>query len=945
MAMEPTGSSGRTTPPPPVITTQVDGEHQRRSVSPNTSGTSVAGHQYPADYHFTPLDRRQITRKTVNLGKTISILTRFATPRITWWFTEVMTNQLKDLKRRADSLAKEGKNDKQKMSKYKKEIVDLRKQLDKLRPKLAQKKSKNIRHFQRLQQRLHKCLEELPELEAAVTSSGTERDIVRQTERQLAQQKDLTESLLKSAIHSGAKCIAGLKKVHKAKKKPENANTAYDIPLGDLTFEDAGRYKITLENVRMAVDQCHANDDGTFTIRVAEYKANCVSDNPKASSAEPVEVVGGFTLTCKPPLSGYLSEILNAPKFKIAGELSDKWKAMLALLEHPREDGSKASIMDYVDIHLSGFSQNLNGGCFDLLTQHGAETLVKILTPVAASQKQDRDNARLTELHNNLALLQKRKLQAELVIVSLTKFVTTLEDDILQAPEAETRTLLQTMKAEVETKVALEIAEKERCQKALDHEQASLRAASLVASDRDAWLESYNNMIKLWFDLRSIQGKVSPEGPREINLKQQRIRLGESGYVDIERMKCSVSRIQMEPGGKLNITMPQATARLCIGSHLSTDKESANLKLGDASLSVDPPLSQMIWDILTLKFPVNASRLYEIRKQFRALTTLPPDSPEQEARSSLKDLLHFKIGYASKLSESGEELVEDQHTPDSAAMAGKVRQLSGADVDQEQIETLLTSNVTMDDGSQRQLMNLLSMALLGLGHVATAEKKQSIKQVAATVAQTAVSPEPEPTRPDTSFAEITQEELEQPDTATDADPDTEDASEDQSVYTDAPTNFAEEQALVDEDLTVDPELEPSVLEVYQSELSDVDGISETSFMTVQDHLEASFEIHSQLTSLFGQLSLFSRWLLGKAEVTLQVVTPIDERGVVKLDTPKIKLRKAGLIRRMMVNRMLKKALKKRSLVLAVDDSSGQKELLLRNPQPVVPAPPPDVTAS
>ena len=139
-----------------------------------------------------------------------------------------------------------------------------------------------------------------------MTTAGSEQQIVRKTEQQLAEQKHYTEGLLKSAIHSGARCIAGLKKVYRAKKKEENAETAYEIPLGNLAFEDAGRYKITLENASIAVDQCHANDDGTFTIRVAEYKAKCVSKNHKDRSADPIDFIGGFTLTCKPPLSEYL---------------------------------------------------------------------------------------------------------------------------------------------------------------------------------------------------------------------------------------------------------------------------------------------------------------------------------------------------------------------------------------------------------------------------------------------------------------------------------------------------------------------------------------------------------------------------------------------------------------------------------------------------------------
>ena len=140
MEMDSTGSSGRATPLPPVSTAPISGEHQQRNVSQNPSDTAVAGHQHPADYHFKPLNRRDVTLKEVSLGKTIDILTRFATQRITKWFTAATNAQLKDLKRHANGLAKDYKHDLQKREKLQKEVREIDQKLEKLRPKISEEK-------------------------------------------------------------------------------------------------------------------------------------------------------------------------------------------------------------------------------------------------------------------------------------------------------------------------------------------------------------------------------------------------------------------------------------------------------------------------------------------------------------------------------------------------------------------------------------------------------------------------------------------------------------------------------------------------------------------------------------------------------------------------------------------------------------------------------------
>lgn len=936
--MEPTGNSGQTRlSPSPVSSATVSGEHQHRDVTHNTQPTAVAGNQHPINFEFTPLERQKVTPLEVRPSKLINMLSLFARPRIIKGFTAELSSRLQDLRRRHKRQVSENKSNLEKREKTRKELLEINKKLGKLRPELEKGRPKDILQFQQLLERKHIRLKLQAELGSAITCAKAEQQIVEQTEQQLEQQKQYTEDLLKSAISAGARCIAGLKKVYKAKREESNAENVYRIDLGDFSFTDVDRYNITLKGCKLAIDQCHQNQDGTFTIRVAEARAKCVSASSRSAPVDPVGIAGSFTMTLKPPLSDYLSDVLTAPKRQIPGEMQAKWKGIQELLKQHRTDGTQVSIMDYIDIEVTGVKQEIDGSFYDLLTKHGAEQLVKVLTPVAICQKEDRDQAALIEINNGIATLQKQQLEYQSTHNLMSEFLPELDNEIALLPEGEPKAVLQTMRTEVQSSIESATTKMQEVENALDFDRKRLEAATAAAQDRDSWLEGYNNMVKLWFDLRAVHNKVSPEAPKEVTLGEQRIRLGESGFVDIENLRMQLSQIQLKPEGGLEIMMPRVTARLGLGRQLQ-DPDYTDMKLEDVSLSLDPPLDEMVWDILTLKIPFNASRIYQIQEQFRTLATALPEGSELPEHPKLKDLIHLNIGKATKVGQGGDQVLDEGHTNNSAALAKKVSDLSGAQVRQGQIEELLGSQLTMDDGSQQQLMNLLSMALLGIGHVATPEKKKSIRQVAETVAQVTSQPSGQHSRPGDDWVEVPLPPTEELLTAeiTPAGEKDEDDIGDNSSYsaTNSSTLEQEQKPLTEDDLLQ----EPTLPEVRREELPGLEGISGNT-----DHGETvSFQMHSQLTSLFGQLSLFKKWLLGKTEATLLVVTSIDERGVVALDTPRIKLRKAGVLRCLLVNRMLKKAIRKRSLKLVVDEADGNKKLRLQRLLPESQQLPPEV---
>ena len=124
---------------------------------------------------------------------------------------------------------------------------------------------------------------------------------------------------------------------------------------------------------------------------------------------------------------------------------------------------------------------------------------------------------------------------------------------------------------------------------------------------------------------------------------------------------------------------------------------------------------------------------------------------------------------------------------------------------------------------------------------------------------------------------------------------------------------------------------PEVVE--QKQVQDLIDLK-ASYVEGDPGKNAVFEANTDLLSLVGQLKGFAKWLVGKdTKDVLTVTTPVDERGVV-LVNPKIRSKKGGFIRRYFVNRMLRKALKERSMKTVIGLSEDQSSLVLKPWQPI-----------
>ncbi|WP_145912484.1 hypothetical protein [Endozoicomonas montiporae] len=916
--------------PPKQGATEADNEsvHQNRKVSVHSdTGRMVPSLKNTHEQHFLPLTHRdKITQpaRRVKPGKMIDFFSSLAMPVVTRGLNEKPRKTLQELKRKKKALKAGYQDDADSLKKVNRQLAKTQKKLTALRTKYKTLKPKEYQSLVRALDDQGNLLTLKSELESAQAHYGTEIDLIKQIETKLRHQRDKTESFLKAAVKSGARLLSGLQQIYTAKADPANQEAVYQIDLGDVTLTDAGYYDVKLEALQARIDRCSMEGDN-FVINVAECSARCQSRSGDSAFEEPVELAGAFSFTIKPPLAAEILDIMKSAPHKVPGKIQKVWAEFKANELNPDTSEPRSKWLDFIDIHIDGVSQKQEtGGCFDLLNQAGGQILLKLLSPVISSTKRHTDDAALSDLQYNIIHHHKEVQRHQQSGQLLGTFATELQQDIQALEAAGQRSdELQALKQRVSSQIDTAAKEEATYHKAESEEESRLAVAQSVARGRDGWLEGFDNMVDVLFSLRGAMLNASEENPSMIDVKPQKIRVGESGYVEVDNLQVQVSDIEMTHGGVLTITVPRASAKMTVGNELQ-NPQSEDMILSGLKLTLNPPLGKLAWELLNLKFPISASHFNELRRQYNVLTSEAPLVGAGPALPALKDLISFQLEKVE--SASGVKIPADEEA-NAAGLADKVSVLAGTEVNEKELQSFLGRFVTMSDGSQREVKSLLSMALLGLGHAAgpSPRNEESIRRLASKIAASNKQgfDEWEVVKDEQEF-EAT-DHLDKPPVTNEAK--TEDALDDDDeneLFEDARSEFSDQDSV-----DAPSQAQPMVTEPEQSEEEKVEALIQKKSRLIEDSAvqERAFEVSTDLRSLMGQLKGFFSFFLGKSSDVLTVTNRVGERGV-----STVRLKKGNFLRRIVVNWMLKKSLKRRAgTIVALSDDHQSLVLKLREP--------------
>ena len=828
--------------------------------------------------HFVPLTHRgcSITQppRKIKPGKMVDFFASLAMPFVTRGLNKKNRKALKELKAKRKALEAQYRDDTSNLKTVEKRLAKIQKKTAALRKKLNTLKPGEYQSLVRARTDQAYLLSLKSELESAQKHYGTETNLINQIETKLRRQRDKTKSFLKEAVKSGARLASGLQQVFTAKSDPANKDAIYQIDLGNAVLTDEGYCDAKLEGMQIRIDRCSMDGDN-FVINVTECSGKCSSKSSDATFGEPVELTGAFTFTIKPPLAGELLDVMNSASRQLPGKIQQSWAAFKDRHLVADMAGNRQGLLDFIDIDFDGVSQkDEEGRYFDLLNRTGGQILLKLLSPILQSTKQHADEAALSDLKYNVMHHRKETQRHEQNGVLLGGLGAELQQDIqaLNAagqPCEELKKLINNIGSQINDAATAQATSG----KAESEEQHRLKIAQSAADGRNGRIEGFDNMINVLFTLRKAILNASEENPSVAGIKPQRIQIGESGFVDVDNLQVQVSDVRMTSDGVLTITAPSALARMTVGSELQ-DSHTEDMNLSGLKLTLSPPLGKLAWEVLNLKFPVSASHFNVLRKQYDALSSESALVGEGPALPTLKDLISFQLEHVE--SASGSRLPEESEL-ETASLAEKVSKVSGAKIDEKELQSFLGQFVEMSDGSQRQVKSLLSMTLLGLGHAASPSPRneESIRRLASKIASGNKS----------GF--------------------------DEWVFVDKDDSGSES----------DPEEAVSEAEAVESLIQ-----RKSTLLKGKTGQERAFDVSTDLRSLIGQIKGLFSFLIGNDSV-VTVSSRIGEREVTG-----IRLKKGNFIRRMLVNWMLKKALKRRvGTIVAL--SEDRQNLVLKPWEP------------
>ncbi|WP_153301759.1 hypothetical protein [Endozoicomonas arenosclerae] len=968
MQTEPTGQSGQVTS---SLTESIrkQGSHNLRQVSEQQDLEKQLTHT-PPETTFQTLKQRGITPKSLS-GGSVSTIANVLTPLALMGMDSSSKKTRKLIKKNLEDSKAGQSRDSKRLNAARKELTKVNSQLVRLRVSLGAMSAKQMQNYQTALKASIGLNREIAELEARDSWSTTRQQLLQKDLEQFNHKTDQTRQLTEAAAYAGAKFIGGLRQVYQSDPSEKASEKVRLMKLGDLKMADQDHYEVSVQDLGVAIETFHRNEDGTVTLHIAECSGRCTALNKNGDVTGPVRLNGGMKVVIKEPLAELVDQLMKCSllklPFRVQGMTEEFDKRAKKVIQDL--NGKKPEMQDYIDFEVSALNiddeetQQVNS----ILSRQGVNIILELLNPVVSSFKGMADDQLQTRMSTQSATLtfeaEKRRNQ----IGRFEEVIHQLEDDIAHVSSDDSHSAL---KAElIKTLEELKQEKQLASTKQNENDEVNKIYKSLIAvndkwrkSDRNEWVEGYTNLANAFLTLRDAESHATEADPVVLKCPMQRIPIGRFAHLDVEGMEAAITGVELDESGNLTISIPEMKGRLLFENDVSGDSRVFPVSLKGGQIRVMSPLGTFIRDTLKLDFPLDVRR---VQKLSAMLSDLWPAEDQTKARSAattkgkdprIDELLQLNFGDVM-LVRDGEEYCSESYEVDPEELAKTSTQLLGGEVKAGSFEEVIGKLFKPETLEFRKLMHFLAMSVLGVQGEQRApdtseivlEPEEDALSVSSSSGDSGVvsdfdsDSELETTHVETlPISEVSVvEELVSIETLLDEPSEVLvepvkvseiTLQEHESIASTVKAPIEKEpEVRVDETATLfEEEAVHVTTEVMEAltveELRSAEGLSDNpSFILDTDNTaKAVFELKTNLDQLFGKLSWFWKFLMGSS-ADLEVMVPKTKRGV-ELGNPIVRLKKAGAIRRFAVNRLLKSAMKKRRVTLAVDYSGEKKRI-------------------
>ncbi|KEQ15057.1 hypothetical protein [Endozoicomonas numazuensis] len=970
MQTEPTGSAGRSnlaSSPANVIKPE-EGSHHHREVS-EKQGLMNSITRTSSESTFQTLKQRGIKPKSLSCGA-VSTIASVLTPMALAGMDVSARKARGSLKKDIDALkAKHSQGIKRKPVAVK-ELSRVNKKLGVLRSSLSgSMSSKQLKEYMELYESADSLHRELIELEATESWYGAQQDLRRSQLDQFDHQTKQMRTLIKEGVHAGAKVIGGLRNVYQPDPDSASKSEVRVMNLGDLKIEDQGHYSVSLQDMSVAIERFQRNEDGSVTLNVAECSAKCTALDQCGNVTGPVRFQGGLKVTVKEPLAELIDQLMQCSlvrlPFCLKGMTADFEKKAQKALGHL--NGKKPDIRDYIDFEVSALNidDEESGRIQSILSRQGVEIILNLLNPVVSSYKDMADDKLQAGIKAGSATLSLETQRREMKMDRLGGLIKSMEADInlLSGDKVVLRESLNESVIQLKGELARAQESLGQYANARDGLEKRMRVnEKWRKSERNEWVEGYTNLSNVLLALREAVNSTSDANPVTLKCPLQRIPLGAMAHLDIEGLEVSISSVDLDEAGILTISIPEMKARLSFENDLTSETRDTPVTLKGLRIKIEPPLGLFVRDTLKLDFPLDVRRLQKLNELMTEIWPSMENSAVNNGTDAhakdpkLNELLHLNIEDVSISRDGTEECCSDEYEVDRQALSQSSSQLLGTEVKADSYEQIMGQLLKPDSSEFKKLMHFLAMSVMGVKgalpisdepkvvslpdeeaisissgmdsgiEVDLENETESIQSVP--VIDSSSIEESLPNIPDASFLEggSIVESTTIPPTVPEMHQESLDMAE-SSSNTDMAIQVngavAEDKTFFEQDMV---QISVENIEVITTEeLRSTEGLH-PSFIFDQNNMpKAVFELQTNLDTLFGKISWFWRLLIGSMSVGLEVQTTQSRRGV-ELQNPRVRIKNGGIIRRFAVNRLLKTAMKKRRVSLAVDYSGEKRKI-------------------
>ena len=974
MQTEPTGNSRALSPSALQGDVRAEaGSHNYRQVA-EQQGLVNSLSQTPSENTFQTLKQRGITPKPLS-GGAVSTLASVLTPMALAGMDVSTSKTRGSMKKGIENLKARQAQGVKRIPAAAKELSRIKKKLEALRGLLDRAMNpKQIREYQTLLDSAEALHRELAELEAKEPWYAAQKELLGNQLEQFSHQTEQSRALTKAGVHAGAKVIGGMRNVYQPDPASDSQAKVSIMHLGDLKMEDQGHYSVSLQDMSIAIEQFQRNKDGSVTLNVAECSAKCTALDKNGDVTGPVRFSGGLKVTVKEPLAELVDQLMKCSLVKLPFRL----KGMTADFEKRAQkalgdlNGKKPDIRDFIDFEISALNIDDEEAeqVHNILSRQGIDIILHLLNPVVSSYKDMADDKLKTSMKAGSSTLNLEIQRREKRISRLEGLASQMEADLGTLSDQDNKSMLRDksiLREMLSNKLSQLKYEMSRAHQSLVEYRAAgdvFQKRMLVnekwrKSDRNEWVEGYTNLSHVLLALREAESKATEASPVVLKCPLQRIPLGAMAHLDVVGMEASITGVDLDESGALTVSVPEMKARLAFENDLTSETRDTPVTLKGLKITIEPPLGTFIRDTLKLDFPLDVRRIQKLNELMSEIwpSTDHQAHGKQTQEPKLDELLHLNFDDVSITRHGEETFSSEGFETDKDVLSDAASQLLGAKVESDSYEQLMGKLFKPESPEFKKLMHFLAMSVMGAkGEVRTPHVPETLNlpeedATASPLSRSDSGIEVVQVSDTTSVQDLplTEElmsEIVVPEISVTSLPETEITAEPTVVPT--PVLDTEQDSLNVDELsleTVNPApLMDSVPEevtdfekdavnvsiekletITAEELRSTEGIKPSFILDKDNKPKAVFELQTNLDNLLGKISWFWKLLIGSRSVDLEVTTIRSRRGV-ELQDPIVHVKKAGVIRRYAVNRLLKAAMRKRRVSLVVDYSGDKRRI-------------------